>query len=180
MKKLFLFGAMVCAVAMMTGCKGGAADNTAADTMQPCEPSSVLVTNEYHFKDLKTPNSLQVVYIKYNPNLEKDSIEMGDDRFVVYDDRMNYFSGAKETLEWKGVKFDVVDYGTVFYNGEQQVDFLTEVGDIFIFVETADDGSNYIKFTCNPIDICSEDVYADDKGVWHKQTDNACDWVEPI
>ena len=109
MKKLFLFGAMVCAVAMMTGCKGGAADNTAADTMQPCEPSSVLVTNEYHFKDLKTPNSLQVVYIKYNPNLEKDSIEMGDDRFVVYDDRMNYFSGAVETMEWKGVKFDVVD-----------------------------------------------------------------------
>jgi len=144
MKKLFLFGAMVCAVAMMTGCKGGAADNTAADTMQPCEPSSVLVTNEYHFKDLKTPNSLQVVYIKYNPNLEKDSIEMGDDRFVVYDDRMNYFSGAVETMEWKGVKFDVVDYGTVFYNGDQQVIFLTEVGDIVIFVETADDGSNYI------------------------------------
>jgi len=174
MKKLFLFGAMVCAIGMMTACKSGTGDNIAADTMQPCEPSSVLVTNEYHFKDLKT------LYIKYSPNLEKDSIEMGDDRFVVYDDRMNYFSGAKETLEWKGVKFDVVDNGTVFYNGDQQVIFLTEVGDIFIFVETADDGSNYIKFTCNPIDICSEDVYADDKGVWHKQTDDACDWVEPI
>ena len=180
MKKLFLFGAMVCAIGMMTACKSGTGDNTAADTMQPCEPSSVLVTNEYHFKDLKTPNSLQVVYIKYHPNLEKDSIDMGDDRFVVYDDRAYYFSGAVETLEWKGVKYDVVDYGTVFYNGEQQVVFLTEVGDIFIFVETADDGSNYIKFTCNPIDICSEDVYADSNGVWHKQTDSACDWVEPI
>ena len=180
MKKLFLFGAMVCAIGMMTACKSGTTDNTAADTTHPCEPSSALVTNEYHFKDLKTPNSLQVVYIKYHPNLEKDSIEMGDDRFVVYDDRAYYFSGAVETLEWKGVKYDVVDYGTVFYNGEQQVVFLTEVGDIFIFVETADDGSNYIKFTCNPIDICSEDVYADDKGVWHKQTDSACDWVEPI
>ncbi|MDO4218364.1 MAG: hypothetical protein Q4D03_09435 [Bacteroidales bacterium] len=180
MKKLFLFGAMVCTIGMMTACKSGAADNTAADTMQPCEPSSVFVTNEYHFKDLKTPNSLQVVYIKYHPNLEKDSIDMGDDRFVVYDDRAYYFSGAVETLESKGVKYDVVDYGTVFYNGEQQVIFLTEVGDIFIFVETADDGSNYIKFTCNPIDICSEDVYADDKGVWHNQTDDACDWVEPI
>ena len=101
MKKLFLFGAMVCAIGMMTACKSGTGDNIAADTMQPCEPSSVLVTNEYHFKDLKT------LYIKYSPNLEKDSIEMGDDRFVVYDDRMNYFSGAKETLEWKGVKFDV-------------------------------------------------------------------------
>ena len=180
MKKLFLFGAMACALGMMTACKSGTENKTDADTTQNGEPSSVLVTNEYHFKDLKTPNSLQVVYIKYNPNLEKDSIEMGDDRFVVYDDRMNYFSGAKETLEWKGVKFDVVDNGTVFYNGDQQVIFLTEVGDIFIFVETADDGSNYIKFTCNPIDICSEDVYADDKGVWHKQTDDACDWVEPI
>ncbi len=180
MKKVFLLGAMVCAIGMMTACKSGTADNTAADTMQPCEPSSVLVTNEYHFKDLKTPNSLQVVYIKYHPNLEKDSINMGDDRFVVYDDRAYYFSGAVETLERKGVKYDVVDYGTVFYNGEQQVVFLTEVGDIFIFVETADDGSNYIKFTCDPIDICSEDVYADSNGVWHKQTDDACDWVEPI
>ena len=180
MKKVFLLGAMVCALGMMTACKSGTVNKTDADTTQHGEPSSVLVTNEYHFKDLKTPNSLQVVYIKYNPNLEKDSIEMGDDRFVVYDDRMNYFSGAVETMEWKGVKFDVMDYGTVFYNGDQQVIFLTEVGDIFIFVETADDGSNYIKFTCNPIDICSEDVYADDKGVWHKQTDNACDWVEPI
>ena len=179
MKKLFLLGAMVCALGMLAACKGGTGNNT-NDTVQSSDTSSVLFTNEYHFKDLKTPNSLQVVYIKYHPNLEKDSIEMGDDRFVVYDDRMKYFSGAVETLEWKGVKFDVVDYGTVFYNGEQQVVFLTEVGDIFIFVETADDGSNYIKFTCNPIDICSEDVYADDKGVWHKQTDSACDWVEPI
>lgn len=180
MKKIFLLGAMVCALGMMTACKSGTGDNIAADTMQPCEPSSALVTNEYHFKELKKPNSLQVVYIKYHPNLEKDSIDMGDDRFVVYDDRAYYFSGAVETLEWKGVKYDVVDYGTVFYNGEQQVVFLTEVGDIFIFVETADDGSNYIKFTCDPIDICSEDVYADSNGVWHKQTDNACDWVEPI
>ncbi|MBR2959384.1 MAG: hypothetical protein IKC19_07145 [Bacteroidales bacterium] len=45
MKKLFLFGAMVCAIGMMTACKSGTGDNTAADTMQPCEPSSVLVTN---------------------------------------------------------------------------------------------------------------------------------------
>lgn len=179
MKKIFLCIAMVCALGMMTACKYEMSVKTMG-TIDTGDSSSVLLTNEYHFKDLNTPNSLQVVYINYRPNLEKDSIEMGNDRFIVYDDHMYYFSAAMETLEWKGVKFDVVDTGTVFYNGEQEVVFLTEVGDIFIFVETSNDGNNYIKFTCTPIDICSEDVYADDNGVWHKQTDSACDWIEPI
>ena len=176
MKKLFLLGAMVCALGMMTACKSG----TSVDSEQQNDTTTVSSAKEYHFKDLKTPNSVQVVYIKYRPDIEKDSIELGEDRFIVYDDRAYYFSEAVDYLESKGMKYDVVDLDTKIYNGNQQVVFLTEVGDIFIFVETADDGSNYIKFTCNPIDICSEDIYADSTGVWHKKTDSACDWVEPI
>jgi hypothetical protein len=176
MKKLFLLGAMVCALGMMTACKSG----TSIDSEQQNDTTTVSSAKEYHFKDLKTPNSVQVVYIKYRPDFEKDSIELGEDRFIVYDDRAYYFSEAVDYLESKGMKYDVVDLDTKIYNGNQQVVFLTEEGDIFIFVETADDGSNYIKFTCNPIDICSEDVYADSNGVWHKKTDSACDWVEPI
>ncbi len=95
MKKIFLFGAMVCAVAMMAGCKGGAAETTEVESECP------IVSDIY--VELARPDT---VLTPFEMNGKWGYLyDNGDTAiFPVYDSATPFING-KATIVFEGVRY---------------------------------------------------------------------------
>ena len=98
MKKVFLLGAMVCALGMMTACKSGTANETSADTIQPTNETAIDTihpTNE----DVATGQSSETGYGSVWDELERltNKISDGDtlvpEEWAFFFDNIDVFDG---------------------------------------------------------------------------------------
>lgn len=152
---------LVAVAGLASACRGGAAAE--GDSISP-EPSAT-AAKVYHFKDLRTPYSLQAIYIKYHPDEASDSLWHGDSRFAMYGSKELCLKHAFEYLTLKGVHYDIVDTGTVFTVRDLGFMLPTREGGDFVFVQTDSTGDFVYVFGAEPHDIGGNMTIGDDGDV---------------
>ena len=128
MKKVFLTLAVLCAVAMMAGCKSGAENQDAADTFAGSNTSNIDTVSQYKETEDIYVDGKQTDYVlifrsnecweKMLHDLENDSAAL-EDFYVAADDLMYYIYECSQKLQRMGGKYHETSADkTVFCQGD--------------------------------------------------------------
>ena len=182
--KIFLLGAMVCAIGMMTACKSGTAKESVNDTIVPthdelCVSTKVTtalpkiikhndenVSDECFFRDDLEGIATQVAFVEPVFDFDPDTLPDDDERIELYDDFATYANEGAQYLIDHGIEFARVKPNTIFKADGTTYKLPDGTDGAFVFYLT-NSASNFRQLFVYGGLWVGYEAKIDDNGEWH-------------